>query len=169
LHNQTSSSLQIHEWLAVTLLIGILGSIILISSFHEKKSEPQKKSMLDGIDILVKGAVEYPGIYHFPTNIRIQDLFAIAKVSPLADLSKYNNENTITKSRALNIPSKAMITINVSGAVKNGGVLALPKGTRLQDLLSILELEENADIEPLQKKRKLTNGELVVIKALLAP
>ena len=125
--------------------------------------------MLDGIDILVKGAVEYPGIYHFPTNIRIQDLFAIAKVSPLADLSKYNNENTITKSRALNIPSKAMITINVSGAVKNGGVLALPKGTRLQDLLSILELEENADIEPLQKKRKLTNGELVVIKALLAP
>ena len=164
------SRLKVHEWLVIAITVGILGSIAIITSFYEQKPKTaidfHEKKLRSGFDILVKGAVQYPGVYHFPKQMQMKAILAIAGVYLNADLRRYHLEGVITKGRVINVPERVLLTIHLQGAVKGNKTITVPKGTKLEDLLSIVELEDNADIEFLQKKRKLLTNEVVDIPAL---
>jgi len=166
-NDKNSTSLKVHEWLAISLFIGMLGSLALITTFYQDKVQFQveapSKSKIEGFDVLIKGAVRNPGIYHVNTQMQMKDVLALAEPLSEADLRKYQLESYITKGRVINVPTRTMLTIHVEGAVKGDKKFIVPKGTKVQDLLSLVELEENADIEVLLKKRKLMNNEVIVV------
>ncbi|MEI8365617.1 MAG: SLBB domain-containing protein [Parachlamydiaceae bacterium] len=162
-----SPALKIHEWLAIVMTIGILGSIALVTSLYQPSSEIRTqlpgKINRDGFDILIRGAVKHPGVYHFHSQIKMKEILEIAGVLPMADLRRYRLDTFVTKGRVITVPAVTMISIHVRGAVKQEGSIRVPKGTKLQDLLSLVELADDAEIQFLQKKRNLLPDEVIDI------
>lgn len=165
-----SPSLRVHEWLAILIAIGIIGSIALITSLNQDNTKTQTELLgkidKEGFDVLVRGCVEHPGVYHFNTQVKMGDILAMAGVTPESDLRRYRQDAIITKGRTISVPTRAMITIYVKGAVKLETSFRIPKGTQLQDLLSIVALEEDADIEFLQSRRPLRPDEVIEIPSI---
>jgi hypothetical protein len=56
-----------------------------------------------------------------------------------------------------------MIQVHLKGAVKSPGPLSIPKGSKLEDLISLADLSENANCEALKKKRRLNHDETIII------
>ena len=162
-----TEELSVHEWLAISVLIGILGCLALVTTFHgtqiHSQLEGRGKVRLDSFDVLVKGAVDHPGVYHLQGEMQMKEVLALAGVRQDADLRRYALEGYIKKGRAINVPAKQMMTIFLSGAIRGDRTIKVPKGTKVSDLLSIVELAEDADVEVLQKKRLLKPNETLYI------
>lgn len=172
-NHEKPAVLKIHEWLAVVILISLVGGLALITSFpntdsHKKNKTPSFiKKEHDGVRVLIKGAVTYPGIYQLPSEMLLGDVLDIAQVNSNADLRRYKLDRKLSKGRVINIPIRKMITIHLKGAVKLPGAMRVPKGTALADLESMVEFSDNADRNALRKQRKLKDNEVVVIKEVL--
>lgn len=162
-----TEELRVHEWLAISVLIGIMGCLAIVTTFHGTKVNSQLeghgKGRLDRFDVLVKGAVDHPGVYHLQVEMPMKEILALAGVRQDADLRRYALEAYVKKGRVINVPSKQMITIFLSGAVRGDTTIKVPKGTKVSDLLSIVDLAEDADVEVLQKKRLLKPNETLHI------
>ena len=81
--------LYVREWLAIGIVIVILGSLVIITSLTRWQAPRQgsmPKTGQDSFDVLVKGAIAYPGVYHFDSKVRMGDLLELAGVNPEADL-----------------------------------------------------------------------------------
>lgn len=162
-------SLKIREWLAVFILVGLISFLAIITTFKssqksshsESLSYREKISMNHHFDVVVKGAVGNPGVYHLSSSISMRDLLAIAQVNEDADLRRYNIDQVIQRGRIVNVPSRGVLTVHLTGAVKNPGVIQMPKGSSMQDLLAVVELEDQADRKFLEKKRKLKADEII--------
>jgi protein involved in polysaccharide export with SLBB domain len=163
-----SFPLKVHEWLAIALIIAAIGSLAVITSYSKKGATQADQTKMpiqnrSGIEILIKGAVEYPGIYRLPSEMLMKDLLELARLQPDADLRRYNLDRPVKRGRAINVPARHMIKVYLKGAVKNPGPIAIPKGTRMMDLLEVIAFEKNADKKALQKKRKLKPEEIVEV------
>lgn len=161
-------SLKVHEWLAITITAGIIGGLACLTSFNQKKESSKIGSSFIskhniGFEVLVKGAVEHPGIYHLHSEIQLKDLLAIAGVSSDADLRKFSLSGVLKKGRVINIPSKPMINIHLKGAVEKEYTLTVPKNTKLEDLIGIAKLNSNAEVNFLKKKRRLKPDEVIYV------
>ncbi|MBA3815051.1 MAG: SLBB domain-containing protein [Parachlamydiaceae bacterium] len=162
-------TLKIHEWLAVALLIAILGALSMMAYLtkgsvgEQDRSMPAFLSKSGKIEVLIEGAVINPGTYYLPSGIAMKDVLMLAQLLPNADLRRFNMSAQLKKGRVVNVPSKSMITINLKGAVENPGEISVPKGTRLVDLKALIQLGENVDSKALNRKRKLKDGETVTI------
>jgi hypothetical protein len=62
------------------------------------------------------------------------------------------------------MPKKPMITVFIEGQVESPGALVVPKGTRLMDLAEKIQFHDNAELQPLRKKRRLKDQEIVRIE-----
>ncbi len=105
------TSLRIHEWLVTWLLIAIIILIALTASFSRgnEKTAAQFLSHPDKhFEVIVRGEVKNPGVYHFAGPTHIGDVLKMAEVTPEANLKRYPNDRLINKARILNIPKKAM-------------------------------------------------------------
>jgi len=161
-------NLHVHEWFAILVLIGLIGGLAIITSDSQnQRSQNIKETEIfyrkDWVEVFVKGAVQFPGIYQVPSEMTMKDVLEMAQVSNEADLRRFNLDRSIGKARSINIPTKPMITIYLKGAVKRSGAISVPKGFRLQDILELDIFEENADKMVLKKKRKLKEGERINI------
>ncbi len=161
--NQKTAHLKVHEWLAVALLIGIIGTLAIISAKGNAHTKPNFTAYNKGVEILVKGAVAYPGMYRLPSEVTMQELLAIVHVQPEADLRRLSMERLVKQGRVVNIPERSMITVHLQGAVKTPGPLRVPKGSRMEELLALPIFSENANTQGLRKKRKLKADEIIDI------
>lgn len=161
--------LKIREWVAVFILVGLISSLAIITTFKssqksshaESLSYREKMSMNHDFDVVVQGAVSTPGVYHLSSPLSMRDLLSIAQVNEDADLRRYNLDQMIQRGRVVNVPSKGVIAVHITGAVKNPGMIQIPKGSSMQDLLAVVELEDQADKKFLEKKRKLKPDETI--------
>lgn len=162
------TSLKVHEWLAIVVIIGIIAGLACLTSFYDKDEEIHADSAWaaqnhTGFEVHVKGAVDYPGTYHLPYNIKMRDLLALAGVSSNADLRRFNLDAALKKGRIINVPARAMIHVHLKGAVKADKMVVIPKGSKLEDLINLAEFSEDADYNALRKKRRLKEGEVVLV------
>jgi len=159
--NQETSGLKVHEWLAVATIIVTIFCLIAITSIAKTQTNGIPAFRNEGIEVLIKGAVDNPGIYRFNSEMTMHDILEIAKVQPEADLRRLSLDKPVNKSRSINIPMRAMITVQLKGAVKTPGNLRVPKGTKMEDLLNLVVFDEGANTQKLQKKRALKDNEII--------
>jgi hypothetical protein len=165
-------ALKIHEWLAIVVLIIILGGLSIMAYVSKgfvgdrDRSMPAFLSKPGKIEVLIDGSVINPGTYYLPSGILMKDVLMLAQPTSGADLRRYNLNSQIKKGRAINVPSRPMIVIQVSGAVENPGKISVPKGTRLMDLKTLIKLKQHANDKGLNRKRKLKEGELINVPSL---
>lgn len=168
------SSLKVHEWIAIALLIGVVGGLACLTSLGEGEVVSLHGSLSQNgpgwvvknrsrFDVIVKGAVEYPGIYHLHSDMKIKDLLAIAGVSLNADLRRFKVETLVKKGRVINVPAMVMLKVHLRGAVNGDQVVTIPKGSKLEDLIHFVNFPPDADLSVLKKKRRLKDDELIVI------
>jgi DNA uptake protein ComE-like DNA-binding protein len=169
LEKDTRPALMVHEWLAITTIIGFLGMLTTISIVRTTPPlTPDKEHahliVNPFIKISIEGAVEHPGSYNFKKGARVKDALAEAKPLPEADLKRINLEAKLRKGQIIHLPKIELLTIYIQGAVDKPGALQVPKGTRLIDLIKTVSFPKNAVLEPLQKKRRLRDNEVIHIK-----
>lgn len=162
------SSLKVHEWLAITLVTGIIGGLACLTSFNSrgeagKSDSAWVASQSSGFDVTIKGAVDHPGVYHLKSEMKMKDLLAIAGITANADLRRFSLEGMIKKGRIINVPSRAMINVHLKGAVINDQILTLPKNSKLEDLIGMGEFAKDADLAFLKKKRRLKADEVIIV------
>ena len=165
------SSLKVHEWLAIAVVIGIIGGLACLTSFYARgeASNASSESLThyqQGFDVLVKGAVNHPGIYHIRSEIKLQELLTLAGVALNADLRRFNLETILKKGRVLTVPVRAMINVHLKGAVKQDQTITLPKGSKLEDLIALVNFASNANVNALKKKRRLKSEEVIIVPIL---
>jgi hypothetical protein len=166
---EKNTSLKVHEWLAIAVLIGILTGLACLTSLRGEASRlnleylPKKYS---GFDVWLKGAVDHPGVYHIQSEMKMKEVLALAGVSQHADLRRFNMDSMIKKGRVINVPERAMINIRLEGAVKMNQTISIPKGSKVEDLRTMVEFLPEADPAFLKKKRRLKPGETLIVPSL---
>ena len=166
--NEKISSLRVHEWLAIALVLGFLVGLTTLTSINRSRESVKLNCELysrqfSGFDVYIKGAVDHPGVYHIQSEMKMRKLLNLAQLKSHADIRRFNPETVVKKSRVINVPAKEMITITLKGAVKAQKSLSLPKNSRLEDLITQGEFSDDADLNALKKKRRLKAGEVVVV------
>lgn len=173
--SETSSkvkpSLKVHEWLAILTVVGIIMVIVIVTYIEGRrvKTDPHInfKVSHDNFDVLIKGAVDFPGVYHLTSSMSMNEVLKLAGVKEEADLSRLTLDAMVKKGRTLTVPFKQMIKIQLEGRFKGeSNVIILPKGSKVSDLLNVLKFDDDADLEALQKKRLLKDGETIFIPAI---
>lgn len=164
--NQEKPSLMVHEWLAIATIIGFLGMLTMISVSRSTAPLPVDTEtphhIIDPfITVSIAGAVELPGSYKVKKGALIQEVLEQAKVLPEADLKRININAKLRNGQSLYVTKIEQLTIYIQGAVQTPGPVLVPKGTRLIDLAKFAAFNENANLKPLQKQRRLKNNEVI--------
>lgn len=158
--------LHVHEWLAVVAAIGFLILLALVALFrndseaHLTKNEGKLHFLKSQtVDLYIAGAVAKPGSYRVKTGSFVKDAIAMAEPLPEADLRKIRPASKVRNGQSYVIPLRPMITLSLTGAVKEEGLHTVPKGTRLCELARHIALNPDADLEKLDRKRILKDNE----------
>jgi len=157
-----ASKLKVHEWMAISILIATVGGLALITSCKNNASLTSfgRESVVErqsGVDIIVKGAVDYPGVYRLPSQLSMRDVLKIASMQPNASIGRYNLDRIVKRGRIIDVPYRKML----KGAVKNAGTSSVPKGAKLAGLNDIVVLDEDMNKKMLDKKRILMPDDIV--------
>lgn len=183
MNTTTSNQVQLmpHEWLSIAFLISVL-SLLTIAS-HSCESESLSSSSLskmtphhllsEDIEVHVEGAVELPGKYLIKRGSTVKELIDIAKPKPEADLHRIKFDGILKKGQRVIVSSKEVVKI----ILKFQGVepsldtkeMTLPKGTKLEELLLLYTFSEEVDLQKLKKKRRLKDGEVIIIPLKKSP
>lgn len=62
--------------------------------------------MNKGLEVVIKGAVKYPGVYRLPSKMPMSDVLILAETLPEADLRRFKLNGSVNKSRVINVPFK---------------------------------------------------------------
>lgn len=158
----STTQLDIHEWCAIILLSGLMIALALVAKIQVEP--PESSPPVDGlISAEIEGAVLYPGIYHFQAGASLLDLLQAGEPLPEADLRGIRKKGRLKNGQLLAIKELPSIQIQVVGAVKDTKPIQVPTGTRLVDLLGLVAFQKDADLETLKKRRRLKDGETVVV------
>ncbi len=106
LQSAHTASLKVHEWIAVAVLISSIFTLSLVTHFSDSTTASPFPQPHDHHEIVIKGAVAYPGIYRIPSDMPLQEALTLAGVSPQANLSRFKLDNPVKKGRVLHIPLK---------------------------------------------------------------
>lgn len=155
------------EWIVVLSLI-LLMSVITYITHRPRIISPQYHSkphdlISNKICVHIKGAVENPSVYIVEKGSTIGEVLSEARLLPNADLSHMLLEKKLKDGQLIKVPKKETISIYLEGAVKYPGEMIIPKGTVLEELLTLVELAEDADTSKLRRKKKLKNGEIIKV------
>jgi hypothetical protein len=162
-----SPGLHAYEWITVILIVALMGWLTAITHFKsnalpEVLDQPHYIFNPE-IEVWIEGAVKNPGKFKMKRGEKVEDLLERAQPTKEADLSQIRQKTKLKKGQKLNIPALAMITVHIQGAVKQSVSLTIPKGTVLEDLISKIKFEKDANIEKLKKKRVLKEGEVIKV------
>lgn len=161
-------ALRVHEWLAVMLIIGLLGFLTAISWLNQKYPSAVETGTphfiaAQEIEINLQGAVEHPGRRLVKKGTTVREALDQAGLNPDADLRRLKLDAKVRRNQNIKVPKLAMITVVLEGAVVQPGAVVMPKGSRLMDLIDKVALQESADVDKLRKKRRLKEGEVIVV------
>lgn len=116
------------------------------------------------VEVTVEGAVEKPGSYQVQRGATLREVLSQAVPTRHADLKRLKLDKTVRQGQVIKVPEYQMIAVHLKGAVVSPQTLSLPKGSRLSDLIPLLEFEPDANVKQLQKKRRLKDGETITVR-----
>lgn len=151
------------EKLAACCLLLLL-STFAATSFASKRSKT--KSIEKTIHITCLGACNTQGEVELPYGTQVSDLLARISLAPEADTSKLVLEDRIKHQKLFIVPTKGKMTVYITGAVKESGIIYLPEGLRFNQLKQYLALADDADERIFHRRRRLLcEGETIHIPA----
>jgi len=113
------------------------------------------------VHVTVKGAVRQEGSYELKKGALMEDVLALAEPLPEAELSKLKLESRLRNNQVVKVPKESRIKVHIEGAVVKPGILQIKQGTLVKDLLELLTFLPEADIEKLNRKRRLRDQEVI--------
>jgi hypothetical protein len=167
--SQPESQLNVHEWIAISIILGFLLLLTLIAAIGQS---PDYKTLKTGpgsylkpqeIEIHIAGAVANPGTYRVKAGTKLQEAIILADPLLEADLRKIKPARRLRNGQKIVLPTREMISISISGAVQEEVTLSVPKGLRLNELSKYIKFTEDADVEKIKSKRFLRNQEKINI------
>jgi hypothetical protein len=161
-----TEKLPLHEWLIVCLLVTAMLSLALMTLWHNSNHLPPTHAphILQEIRVSIQGAVKNPGTYTFKKGATWGDILALAAPLLEADLRKIKMERKLKHEQTIQVRFKSMLTIYVEGAVVEPGAIEVPEGTQLKDLFQYTQFLPHANLELLEKKRRLKDGETIYVQ-----
>ena len=149
--------------------IVVLGILLLLATFgaasfanKHKKVQSQAKT----IKIRCIGECEGDCVLELPSGVQVVDLLARLKLTPDADSSKLVLEERLKRDQIFIIPKKGGMSLYVTGAVAESGLLFVPESLRFNQLKEYLILANDADIGVFGRRRRLLcEGETIHIPA----
>lgn len=161
------ASLETHEWMAVMAIIVVMLTLTVFAAFKNRGYNALPFSHTSAytqnrVEATLKGAVVHPGTYSLPKTMTLKELLEIAELTEDADVRRFNLQRTVQQGRAIHVPSRPMITVHINGAVAPVS-LKVPQGTRVEELIDLVVLDDDADARVLKKKRKIKDGEAIHI------
>jgi hypothetical protein len=164
--NQKQHSLPLHEWIALLAISSLLFIIFLLGRQGESEAssagEPHYIAS-QHCEVTVKGAIEIPGVYVLKKGASLQDLLDVSILSCNADTARLKLNSKLRQGQSVTVPKQELVTIYIEGAVKHPCTKTLPKETRVQDLITMLDMEADADLRIFKRKRRLKDGETIHI------
>jgi hypothetical protein len=166
-----SNKLPVQEWVIVGLILAIMTTILLVTSFNSRSTpkEVSKPLILEEIEVKITGAIAKPGYYILPIGTTLETLLEKVEVLPEANTTRLNMKKSLRDGQKIHIQSIPTVTIYLEGAIHKSGPLQVPKGTRVKDLIEIADLTREADLDSLDKKRQLKEGETIKVKLKNTP
>lgn len=109
--DQQKPRLPVHEWLAVLCIFCLLVMLTLLSRLTTYETLPDELDdphyVVDpNIEIFIEGAVEIPGRYHVKKGMTVEEVLALAKPQPDADLRRIKLDSKILRRRTIKIRKK---------------------------------------------------------------
>lgn len=163
--HSSSQQLYIHEWLAVIVLSSVLLSLALVAYIHRDTTHLPpipEEAFIPEIEVQVVGELTNPGTFVVKKGITFQELLSQLVLSKDADLSDLKMDAPLRRGQKIKI-SSLNLKITVEGAVVYPGVVLVKKGTRVNELKSLLEIAEGADLTFFKSRRKLKDGEHLLV------
>ncbi len=160
--------LPLHESLSVFLLIVILvglGVVSLKTSDAPPLPSPLHKKTSKMLVVTISGAVSHPGVYHVKKGTSLHSLMKKVEPLPSADLKKISLQQKLKRSCKIIIPEKTLYYITLHGLAVPDKVLEMQveKGTRLFELIDLIDFADNTDWSVLNKKRYVRNNEEIAV------
>jgi hypothetical protein len=149
-------------------LTGGLALLCVAFILVAKWSASQAAFSISGADLQVReaivsvaGAVKNPAEYRVPIGTSL--ITAIKKAKPFSNADIDAFPGVVERDIAVSIAEIQEITVRVEGAVLSPESVVLPVGSRICDLKSKIVLGAGADEAFLKRKKKLKNGQILVI------
>lgn len=163
------ASLPLREWFLVAAISSTLLTLGFLSCYSAAPSLDYLHtivpiSLTNPIEVSITGAVENPGIYSLQKGATMADLFEKAVPLSNADLQKFKLEAKLRNHRQIVVPFQKFITIYLEGEVVRSGPFSIKLGTYLNELINSGLLTPEAEAASLNKKRKLKEGDVIVVK-----
>lgn len=153
--------LPIREWIAALLMLLILSLLTTVSFVSKWQSSTSSQPL---ICVHIVGAVEKEQDLNLPHGASIADALSHIALSDDAAVEKMAYDAPLRQNQILIVPKKKCVSVFVKGAVVKAGLVVLPEGATFRDLALRINVQENADIKSLKrKKRRLKDGEVITI------
>lgn len=155
-------SLNISEWLVITLFLFLMAAMAVISKVSCAKAQEVlvQNHKEESVKIEISGEVHKPGVYEFEEGTTYGEALKKARLKRFADVSKISLDEKVHGTQIV-VPSLKEIRVRVSGEVRQSGELVVPAGTRICDLKSKINLTEQADPNVLSRRKILDDGEKI--------
>lgn len=152
-------TLLVREKLAVFVVFIILSTIASLSySAKNQKLSQIKQSLI----VHCVGAVKSDSFVTLPVGSQVTDLLAHIELADDADLTKLVLETRLKNDQVVVIPKKGALSLYVTGAVTQSGVVCVPEGLRYSQLRDYLTLTSEADVAIFKRRRRvLSEGETI--------
>lgn len=160
-----------HEWLAVSLVCATVFGLTCFSWNHYSDSLPipvdeqwaMQSQQEDKIEVVVDGAVRYPGTHTLPYGSLLGALLDQAEPLEEADLRSLRRNQKLRDGQHVNILVRPWITIYLSGAIERAGAHRVREGTPLSTLPDLFPLHPQAERKGLRSKRPMVDEEHIHI------
>lgn len=157
----TSSGLQLHEFVVCVFFVAILLTISTLSFIEKSKKVSHEKV---SFEVTVVGAIKEEKKVICLEGATVADILSSISLTEKADLEKLIYEKLLQPDQYVIIPTKNALSVVVKGAVDKEGLLLLPEKTRINELPKFISLKESADRKFfLRKRRLLKEGETIII------
>lgn len=107
----SESSLHVHEWVAILVIVNVLAVLTLVTRFSEPVAQPAIHTAPhyvadQKIEIFVEGAVEQPVRLIVNKGTTVEDVLKQVRLLPEADISKLKKHSKVRRGQHIRIPLK---------------------------------------------------------------
>lgn len=147
------------------LLAGCLAGLGLMAVVEGEKIHRQET---ETITVRMVGAVRDIEV-KVQAGSTVEDLLACVELKDGAELSEIDGFRRLGHNEIIVIPFEGKTTVYVHGAVKKPQVVVLEKEAKPKHLLECVELEDDADVSQLKRKKSLRSGSVIEIRRKKSP
>lgn len=157
----SEAGLILREKLAVFVILFILATIASLSFLSKQNRIAKTKSF---ITVHCVGAIDRAKSVELPVGAQVADLLAKVALSQDADVTKLQLETKLENEQVFVMPKRGVLSLYVTGAVRESGVIYVPEGLKYSQLKDYVAFADDADLTSLRRRRRLLReGEMVQI------